>query len=275
MGKQHPNMAQTLKRWRRAIEQEINERALRLGEETSENIATSVIQYAKDLLKQRTNSSPKIMQIAESFRVEDATGENGKGRAVFSSTKNKKKRLTGKVVKFPVDKDKLIMFLEYGTGIKGKNNPHPEAGAFGWEYAINDRKTKETMKRYGYINYENGEKVAKSRTIFRNQEWYVDKFGERGFIFKYKGNEYLDKDDIIFKNMHDGETSDGSYYTKLVTPKSGKQKPYWRRNRVNSLTATKSQYVFSQGIEPVRFIYDTRKNGVPEIIETIRNEFMR
>lgn len=29
-------------------------------------------------------------------------------------------------------------FVEFGTGIVGKNNPHPDAGEFGWQYDVNE-----------------------------------------------------------------------------------------------------------------------------------------
>jgi hypothetical protein len=275
MRKQHPNMAYALKRTRRAIEQEINERALRLGEEASDTISQLMVEYCRNLLIQRAEPAPQSMgtisMIAESIHTEKASGNEEGGRAVFNSTKNNKKRFGGRVMKVPMDKNKLVMFLEYGTGLEGQSNPHPDASSFGWEYAINDGKVKEVNKKYGYIENDK----LKARKIFRNQEWYVDKFGRRGFIFRYRGKEYLDSKDIVFKNTYNEDgPAEGSYALKYIQPKKGKQKPYWRRNRViEGLDATKKMYAFSSGLKPLRFIYDTRKNGLPEIIKMLREEY--
>lgn len=282
MAKQHPNMAQTLKRLRRAIEQDINEKMLRLGERASEDIGNAMVDYCKNLLLTRATPAPQsqglINQIAESIRLEDANGSSGKGRAVFSSTKNNRKFLAGKVLKVPIDKDKLVVFLEYGTGLEGANDGkgHPEASAFGWEYAINDGVPREMHKTYTFAEISGDNKQIKSREIFRNQEWYVNKFGRRGFVFKYKGREYLDSKDIVFKNVHDDEGSIDGSYLRLVVPKKGKQKPYWRMNRNQQVKtdATKSTYAFSSGLKPLRFIYDTRKQGLPKIISDYK-EFMK
>lgn len=38
------------------------------------------------------------------------------------------------------DTKDVMFYLEFGTGIVGRENPHPEARAYGWEYAINEDK---------------------------------------------------------------------------------------------------------------------------------------
>lgn len=72
------------------------------------------------------------------------------------------------VVRKPMGSDEpdIMWYLEFGTGIAGKNNPHPEAAQNGWLYAINEH-TKDqkgspwkTLKKRGrvgwYVNKTDG-----------------------------------------------------------------------------------------------------------------------
>ena len=53
----------------------------------------------------------------------------------YITYEEKKQRI---VVKSPRSKEPDIMwYLEYGTGIDGLSNPHPDAAEIGWKYAIN------------------------------------------------------------------------------------------------------------------------------------------
>lgn len=39
----------------------------------------------------------------------------------------------------------ILLFLEYGTGYVGRENPHPMAGEVGWEYAVNENGTRQSQ----------------------------------------------------------------------------------------------------------------------------------
>ena len=39
----------------------------------------------------------------------------------------------------------ILLFLEYGTGYVGRENPHPMASDVGWEYAVNENGTRKSQ----------------------------------------------------------------------------------------------------------------------------------
>ena len=260
--KKQIKLSYQLKRARRAVEQDINEKMLRFGPEASEDIGNLMVEYCRNLLRTRANPAPQskgiINKIAESIHLEDV-----KGRAVFSSTKNNKKILGGKILKVPIDKDRLVMFLEYGTGLVSDDEKHPEAGSINWRYAVNDGKPKTIMRKL-----KRGNSFIKYPV---NIDWYTQKFNRRGFVFKYKGNEYIDRNDVLFSNFYQRFRKQPKPYLsktgKLVQPK---QSFYTLYNE-----EAESTYVFSSGLKPIRFIYDTRKQGLPEIISQYREDFKK
>lgn len=144
-------------------------------------------------------------------------------------------------VRIPMDSEGLVMFLEYGTGLQGTFEPHPEAGDIGWNYAVNGIK---------YINYG----------------------GKRGFIFKEKdsGNgkrgmrlsQYLDENDIAGLYERREYVSD-TQWVKGYTRKDGTVVKRYVRTRPKEKTNLYYQFkpnrIFSQGLKPVRFIYDTKQ----------------
>lgn len=77
----------------------------------------------------------------------------------------------GYQVNIPMDEEGLVMFLEYGTGIVGKQDPHEEAGSIGWEYNV---------------RYKNGER--------EHLYWFYD--GSK--------TSYIDKDDIPMNKRRNG-----------------------------------------------------------------------
>ena len=66
-----------------------------------------------------------------------------------------------------------FLYLEYGTGLKGQQNPHPEASKIGWKYAINKKRYFRAYKREGY-----GKKLG----------WT--------FRLQSPANQFVNKDDI-------------------------------------------------------------------------------
>lgn len=90
------------------------------------------------------------------------------------------------VVRKPIGSSEpdIMWYLEFGTGITGKNNPHPEAAQNGWLYAINENTVKEAGSPWARVD------------------------GKLGWFFSTKGNEegksrdpYLaEEDNTNFKN---------------------------------------------------------------------------
>lgn len=263
-------MARTLygaiaKKFRRDLDKVINEKILRLGEDVSDAVAYNFVRVAQSKLErygsqnaEDANSYSKIQQISDSIELVDET------KRTLTSGNRYKKTKTGTTVRIPIDKDKLVLFLEYGTGLEGKNDPHEEANRFGWGYAINDNTVKVTNTKY--------------RSFVTN--WYPsiegNGFYKRGFVFKYK-NQYLDKNDYIFKNKY-SEIKDivikekfisvpqtimhsklGKEYTRRAYSYLRKLRPdQYITSRIEIEREGKNEYVVSSGLKPARFIYDTK-----------------
>ena len=263
-------MARTLygaiaKKFRRDLDKVINEKILRLGEDVSDAVAYNFVRVAQSKLERYgsqnakdANSYSKIQQISDSIELVDET------KRTLTSGNRYKKTKTGTTVRIPIDKDKLVLFLEYGTGLEGKNDPHEEANRFGWGYAINDNTVKVTNTKY--------------RSFVTN--WYpsieANGFYRRGFVFKYK-NQYLDKNDNIFKNKY-SEIKDivikekfisvpqtimhsklGKEYTRRAYSYLRKLRPdQYITSQIEIEHESKNEYVVSSGLKPARFIYDTK-----------------
>lgn len=116
----------------------------------SKDIAEAFVAKARERLlmdstPKNSLSKKKVKSLAKSIYIKG----NGKGKTT---------------IVIPRDTEGLNMYLEYGTGLKGEENPNPDAVKIGWKYAIHKDK-------------------------------YLKKDGEPiGFIFKKKG-VYLDVDD--------------------------------------------------------------------------------
>lgn len=108
----------------------------------------------------------------------------------------------GAYIRIYDNEEGLMMFLEYGTGLKGEADNHQMSGEIGWGYALN----------------RENPKIYKS---------YNDKLG---WIFEYDSNDhYIGSDDEVWE-----------YDYKTL--------------------------IFTQGIKPVRYLYNT----LIEIQDTIR-----
>lgn len=118
-----------------------------------------------------------------------------------------------KTVIVPKGDEGLGMFLEYGTGLVGNSQKHPQSKSIGWEYAVN-------------------------RDNYTYRKASPDIAGKLGFTF-YRGNNYLDKNDInpLYRVSYKYVKKTGKTYVYH----------YWNR-----------QWVHSQGLKPLRYMYDTR-----------------
>ena len=127
------------------------------------------------------------------------------------------------------DPEGLLMFLEFGTGLVGKENPHSWAGGIGWQYAINEE------------NY-------KTRSN-----------GKEGWFWRPQGDntKYIDKDDMVenYKRTYN------AYRLKPEHPRYGRTTKFWETHRFTG----NPRVVFSSGIKPLRFLYRTRLDIIKAI----------
>lgn len=120
-----------------------------------------------------------------------------------------------------------LFYLEYGTGLEGKANPHPEANAVNWKYAIN-----ENRKPYKYFN------VYKRPNYGKKNGW--------NFKLRDASRQFVTKDDIVplyYKYK---------YQTRTMK-KNGEEpitKYYKRLDR---------GWIHTSGIKPVRALYNTKR----------------
>lgn len=215
------NFKISFQKFRRQLDAVINERANRIKNEVSQKIVKTFEKRAKKRL--------------DNF----ASGEGSKSANIIYSLKNNIivdiYENTGEaLVRVKMDKEGLMMFLEYGTGIAGSYNEHPEARKIGWLYVTNPKHYKRPLNTIPSLKY-NG----------------------YGWFF-YKGNTYIgnsDYENITFKYSKSQQVSG-------YTIKHGKRagtfvKPYIRN--VKSKPDRVIDYaVFTQGIKPLRYMYDTR-----------------
>ena len=127
------------------------------------------------------------------------------------------------------DPEGLLMFLEFGTGLVGKNNQHSWAGNIGWQYAINEDKYKTRSN------------------------------GKEGWFWRPQGDNtrYIDKDDMVenYKRTYN------AYKLKPEHPIFGRTTKFWETHRLTG----NPRVVFSSGIKPLRFLYRTRLDIVKAI----------
>lgn len=137
------------------------------------------------------------------------------------------------------DPEGLLMFLEFGTGLVGKANPHSWAGSIGWKYAINENeKSKQNPLLPHYVTRSNGKK---------------------GWFWRPQGDNtrYIDKDDIVenYKRKYN------AYRIKPEHPIFGRTTKFWETHRL----VGNPRLVFSSGIKPLRFLYRTRLDIIKAI----------
>lgn len=246
------DFAAALKKFRRDFEENINERALRRGEEISEQIAQKFVGLVKSNLD-RADPAPESKGIIESIKESIHYDKTSRALSRRQSYKGKYPKVAeGYVAYIPVDKEGMVMFLEYGTGLKGKENPHPESVEaevegfkIGWRYAVhlNESRPVTHSNRFG-------------KKITENLPYYVNLFGKKGFVFKKKNNNYIDREDIVFKS----EKKVKYNWVKGYVRKDGTRvKPYTRYSKKGRTITSKTQYVLSSGIKPTRFVYDAKQ----------------
>lgn len=137
----------------------------------------------------------------------------------------------GYSVRIPADREGLFMFLEFGTGLVGEGQAHPEASNIGWEYGVN----RENYISGGWIFNPN------PNIPYRFTSKGEMTYNMRGLepVGEETGFAYIDQNDHYPMREN-----------KKVKSKKGKVYTYVReRNRV-----------FSRGLVPTRYIYDTKQD---------------
>ena len=220
------------------VKQKVDDFAVDLGED----IAKAFVNQAKKrLLSGATPRGPEDAEIVQ--KIADSIHYVKKG-----------KKFT---VVIPRDAEGLNVFLEYGTGLAGKNaeQKNPDAKRVGWQYAIHEADYK----------YRMGSPKGLVKT--------------KGFLFKKKGT-YLDREDLnpLISVKETQPYSDGSYAKEITvsgyTDKRGRVIPsYTKVISRTPHTSIRAQYdwVLSQGLKPVRYVYSTRVN-LNRVIGQFRNK---
>ena len=140
----------------------------------------------------------------------------------------------------PVGREGLGMFLEYGTGLIGEKNEHPSAKRIGWDYAENKdsymfcKASPDTMSKFGFIfrrtdNYLDGNDI--------NPLYRVSYKHTKGKVYRKEISGYTDR---LGRKRE-------SYYKTIERKEKEYTYHYWYR-----------QWVLSQGLKPLRYMYDTR-----------------
>lgn len=150
------------------------------------SINTRLNKYGGDLVDELADSTAEGVKTRFSKRAEpkDGTSQALLNEIVYSVHTEKDESGEGKFknrVKVPLDRQHLVLYLEYGTGIKGENDPHPES---------NDR--------YTNWNYD------------VNKEWHM---ADGGFFVRKGLSTYLTREDI------DPAVTYKSYVTKKTKEK--------------------------------------------------------
>lgn len=215
--------------FKKDLENYINTKTKDFAGNLTTDIAKAIVVGAQKRLVERATprdnqSKMKVENLAKSIHI--GKSDDGLSRTVI----------------VPQGDEGLGMFLEYGTGLVGEKDPHPKAGEIGWSYAIN-------KDNYRY---------AKARP---------DTMSKLGFIFK-RSDTYLDGNDVnplYRKSYKHIEPKVHRVYYKGYTDSLGrKREGYWktvtRHEKDYEYHYFYRDWVLSQGLKPIRYIYDTRVN---------------
>lgn len=169
----------------------------------------------------------------------DSNSSNLVNTVANNIVKVKKKKYT--YVKIKPDYEGLYMFLEYGTGLVGKENPHPESSKISWEYAVNESN-------------------------------YTTIINKNGFIFKDRKDNYIDKDDYRLIKRYSG-------VKKYTSKKTGEIKVYgpYKLNKpiiTNSILSSglkPVRYIYETKRDMKRLIKENKGKSIKEIRKALKN----
>lgn len=203
--------------FKKALNSAVASRADRICQDLSKKICDVFVDKAKENLNRAT---PKD-------GISNALVEQVKNNIYASRSASKESKWIISVDRDPED---LCMFLEYGTGLNGGFEPHPEASKIGWDYMVNVDNPK----------------------IYK---WYKN---DLGWFFSANKSTYIDEHDeypvVEYKTMGIAEDDVKPYFRKgkLVNLKGyHRVRPYYLNGKIK-------ETVFSHGLYPVRYFYDAK-----------------
>ena len=216
---------------RRQIEAVVNERAQRRANEVSEKIVNVFVERVKKRLDRFADD--ESMDGASASIVRDLKNNITTERW---ETKGKRGNDIHNVVRIERDPQNLIMFLEYGTGVAGFYDNHPEAGKVGWIYWTNPTHYKRPIYTIPDLRYD-----GYGWFFNKKGDSFISRFDHEGVVFKYRTTQNVE-----------------GYEKTLKSGKRIKVRPYTRKIRLKPDKSVGEDTVFTQGLKPVRFIYNTK-----------------
>ena len=240
-----------LKIFKKDFSELVNNKLVGIGNDMSFLVAEGFVNNARNNLDRATpapESAHLIEEIKQSISI-----------SPVERKKDGEKITVGHKVNIPIDNEGLVMFLEYGTGLVGDRNKHPQTDALkaysggrvmNWKYAVNKDKYRPVKMRNKF-----------NRQVDVNLPYYTERDGKKGFVFIKQPNRYIDSNDTVF--MNNPYTSKYSWVRGYeVKNKDGevirRVRPYVRYNVKPKTHYYKREYVFSEGLKPTRFIYDAK-----------------
>ncbi len=227
MPKNH-DFAKSMKKFRDNLRSLAQKEVEIAGQSVKEDICYTIMQLAQDRLLQYSEASPEseslVESIADNIYVDDESGE----------------------VRVKSDPEGLLLFLEYGTGLVGRDNNTTEgladADKVGWKYAT----------KFGVLGHY---KKVKDRY---------------GWIFERDSEHYLGKDDWVIPKetkFHQTDREKVRFYFRTRNGKREFVKSYSRKRPHGPTARIKDKngnpvyknLVFTAGIKPIRFMYEARK----------------
>ena len=206
-------------------------------------LSESISRRADTLLFGISEKATEVFVNNLKVRIDErATPKDGYSRSLLEEVKNnitaetertETANYTNKIYIKP-DREGLVSFLEFGTGLVGYQNPHKQAHKYGWEYAIN-------ASNYRYRRYR------PDGIVRPNAGWF----------FRY-GDSYLDVNDEYPINKTDKFVPEKQW----VRTKSPRYKVFGYSRRFRGKQSEKvpqdKNSAFSEGLKPLRFFYDTK-----------------
>lgn len=189
------------------------------GKSIQKNVCEAIQRLAQDRLLEYNEASAEsenlITDIAfENIYIDEPTGE----------------------VRVTSDAEGLVLFLEYGTGLTGRENNTSDgladANRVGWNYALHANRYKK----------------------LRN--------GRQGWFFENKNEHYVDKNDWI---PPEESTVKSTYRQRVrfyIRQRNGRTeyvKSYARKRPHGPKIRSTKNLVFSSGIKPIRYMYEAKK----------------
>lgn len=203
-----------------------NTSSTKFQESLSRYIENKFGKVSEDISNKMANA---FVKRAKQTLIENATPYKEKSADIVRKLSKhiSKTKKDGRVaVRVNPDREGLYMFLEYGTGLVGASNPHPQAKRIGWKYA-------------------------------KNQDRYETIDNKFGFIYNYNPIRYIDAEDKFIVKVYSG-------VKKYVSKKTGETKVYgpydnYRRTvKILSSGLKPVRYIYNTRVKMNRLIRNSK-----------------